>query len=97
MNLIDIRAGSSIQKLPETGTRSVDLRWSPRDGHTLLVGSDEGHLIEWDIRSTLMYRSYGLEKVSVARRSVRTRDFIESSMLNNLTQLPNTHLPKIGF
>jgi hypothetical protein len=78
--LVDVRTGSAIQKLPETMTKSKEVRWNPAKQHELIVGSDEGHLIEWDVRSTLTYRGYGLLEVRVARRGVRTRDFAEQGV-----------------
>jgi len=74
----DIRTGTTIQKLPETGTRAKEVRWrNGGSGHELVVGTDGGHILEWDTRSTLQYRGYGLLEVKVARRGVRTRDFTE--------------------
>jgi hypothetical protein len=75
--LIDLRAGTSIQKLPETSTNSKEVAWNPKNEFVLMVGSDAGHLIEWDIRSTLNYRGYGLLEVVSSRKGVRTRDFKE--------------------
>ncbi len=75
--MIDIRTGTSIFKLPDTLSKAKEVCWNPVNQHQLMVGTEEGNLIEWDIRSTLTYRGYGLLEVKVARRGVRTRDFKE--------------------
>lgn len=81
VNLIDIRTGTAIQKLPETLTVCKEVCWNPAVQHQLLVGTEEGNLIEWDIRSTQTYRGYGLLEIKVARRGVRTRDFKEQGTI----------------
>lgn len=70
---MDIRAGSAIQKLPEVSSELKEVRWNPTNQNQLIVGSRGGHIIEWDIRSTLDYICYGVDEVRLSRRPVVTR------------------------
>ncbi|CAL8142596.1 unnamed protein product [Orchesella dallaii] len=73
INLLDIRVGSAIQKLPEVHAQMKEVRWNPFHQSQLMVGSYGGNLIEWDIRSTFQYRCYGVDQVRLSRRPVVTR------------------------
>ncbi|ODM92514.1 DNA excision repair protein ERCC-8 [Orchesella cincta] len=73
VNLIDIRIGSSIQKLPEVHAEIKEVRWNPFHQSQLMVASQGGNLIEWDIRSTFQYKCYGVDQVRLSRRPVVTR------------------------
>ncbi len=77
VNLMDIRVGSAIQKLPEVNSELKEVRWNPSNQNQIIVGSRGGHLIEWDIRSTLDYICYGVDEVRLSRRPVVTRTHSE--------------------
>lgn len=73
VNLFDIRIGNAIQKLPEVNCELKEVQWNPAHQSQLIVGSRGGHLIEWDIRSTLDYITYGVDEVRLSRRPAVTR------------------------